>query len=875
MKQYSTLFHSVLLLLLTISLPNLVFSQNTNLKTNDLAVIKQLLIDEYDYSKNDLKELSILQSLLSSNHKAKYLYIQQYFQEVPIFNAISVATIGDKVRLSKPKFVKDINTLYRTEKENSFQSALETVLKSENISKHIISNSLSTQKDGYLLIPQEESPNFPFRIRKEWLVQSNMLHKCWSIEAYFKSKNSYKKYLVSMQSNEILHDVSYQKTCSFSANHKHDCSESHFEKPIINSAENFLNNIEGQYLVFAKQTESGVVPLESPLVDNQNLIINPADMTASPMGWHSDGTSTFTDTRGNNANVLSSTFDFDDGMPIRPNGGENLIFDEATVDSLNPSSNINQSITNNFFMTNYIHDLLFHYGFDEASGNFQKVNFTNNGNENDEVIVVSNRSGVDSETFNNATFSSPPDGLNGIMNTAFWGGLNLTATFSSASNTQLDESTDVGFATFEEPPYTTDWEDWVDLKLVPVEDDGTESGQACGEITNATEVDGNIALIDRGECFFVDKVIKAQEIGAIGVVICNNVDGQTVGMSGNSNVPINIHSIMLRKQVCDSIKVALQQDSVLITLSEDGSSFYSVDFDNGVIAHEYGHGLSIRLTGGAGTSSCLDNSEQMGEGISDFLTLTTTVTNNNTPQSRSIGAYVSGQEINGQGIRLAPYTNDLEENGLTYNAIRGSMSEHFIGTVWASALWDIYLGLVDRYGFDENLKTGSGGNNIALQLMVEGLKIQPCEPGFQDARDAILMADTILYDAANACLLWEAFARRGMGTEMDQGFTTSVDDGVESFKRPQSCETTNNSEYDLSNNIQVIPNPTESTFTLSIDNYEYPENIKIYSINGALIRQIDINKANQEININNLSAGIYFINLTINNQSVTKKIVKH
>jgi hypothetical protein len=31
------------------------------------------------------------------------------------------------------------------------------------------------------------------------------------------------------------------------------------------------------------------------------------------------------------------------------------------------------------------------------------------------------------------------------------------------------------------------------------------------------------------------------------------------------------------------------------------------DFDNGIIAHEYGHGISTRLAGGANNSSCLDN----------------------------------------------------------------------------------------------------------------------------------------------------------------------------------------------------------------------------------------------------------------------------
>ena len=43
------------------------------------------------------------------------------------------------------------------------------------------------------------------------------------------------------------------------------------------------------------------------------------------------------------------------------------------------------------------------------------------------------------------------------------------------------------------------------------------------------------------------------------------------------------------------------------------------DLDNGVIAHEYGHGISNRLTGGPTTVTCLNNAEQMGEGWSDWF----------------------------------------------------------------------------------------------------------------------------------------------------------------------------------------------------------------------------------------------------------------
>src|SRR5690606_26959314 len=47
------------------------------------------------------------------------------------------------------------------------------------------------------------------------------------------------------------------------------------------------------------------------------------------------------------------------------------------------------------------------------------------------------------------------------------------------------------------------------------------------------------------------------------------------------------------------------------------------DFDNGIITHEYGHGVSNRLTGGPANASALTTiqSRGMGEGWSDFFAL--------------------------------------------------------------------------------------------------------------------------------------------------------------------------------------------------------------------------------------------------------------
>lgn len=74
---------------------------------------------------------------------------------------------------------------------------------------------------------------------------------------------------------------------------------------------------------------------------------------------------------------------------------------------------------------------------------------------------------------------------------------------------------------------------------------------------------------------------------------------------------------------------------------------------------------------------------------------------------------------------------------------------HGVGFIWATMLWEMTWNLIDEYGFDPDLYNGSGGNNLALQLVIDGLKLQPCSPGFIDACDAILAADRINNGGAN------------------------------------------------------------------------------------------------------------------------------
>ncbi len=224
------------------------------------------------------------------------------------------------------------------------------------------------------------------------------------------------------------------------------------------------------------------------------------------------------------------------------------------------------------------------------------------------------------------------------------------------------------------------------------------------------------------------------------------------------------------------------------------------DLDNVIIAHEYGHGISTRLVGGP-SSNVLGGSEQMGEGWSDWLGLIMTIRPGDTRDTaRGLGTYAIGQDTDGSGIRPTRYATNLAVNGTTYGDISGLAVPHGVGYGFATILWDMTWDLIDLEGYDNDLYTGNGGNNIAMALVIEGLKNTANNPGYVSGRDGILQADQDLYGGQYNCLIWDAFARRGVGVdavENSNGGTNTNTDQVVSFVSgcsgpppPASCNST-------------------------------------------------------------------------------------
>ena len=406
------------------------------------------------------------------------------------------------------------------------------------------------------------------------------------------------------------------------------------------------------------------LPLESPNDGPRSIVVDPHDAAASPFGWHDDdgvAGAEHETTRGNNVVAREDT-DADDTNGALANGGATLSFDHPLDLTEAPSRYRDAAITNLFYWNNVLHDLHFHYGFDEAAGNFQQTNYTDQGEDTDPVFADAQ----DGFWINNATMATPPDGQSPRMEMYLW------------ENTQPSRDSDL---------------------------------------------------------------------------------------------------------------------------------------DSGVIIHEYGHGVSNRLTGGPSNADALNaiQSASLGEGWSDWWSLMLTQTADDQQEdSFPLGAYSEGLD---EGIRRHPYSFDLAANPITFGDFNFNNEVHDAGEIWASALWDLNWLLIDKHGFDEDSYHGSGGNNLAMQLVMDGLKLQPDNPSFIDARDAILAADKVLTDGENQREMWTAFARRGLGYEADDGGGSDSTTVRESF--------------------EISPG-SQGTLRIAREFYELDESIEITLLDGDL-----------------------------------------
>ncbi|MEP7042985.1 MAG: M36 family metallopeptidase [Dokdonella sp.] len=543
-------------------------------------------------------------------------------------------------------------------------------------------------------------------------------------------------------------------------------------------------------------------PLTAPnLVTLVNAISDPNSVAINDP-WLADAA---TETTGNNVNAYAN---LTGGDPLNAPGDYRAdltsaaTFDRTYDTTLDPAVSTDQikaSVTQLFYMNNWLHDWYYDVGFDEAAGNAQANNFGRGGNQNDALRAQ----GQDVSGTDNANMTTPADGGTPFMRMYIFNGRGgARITYSGG----LTGEPPGGVGTGGFGPTNFDLSNEL-VRPAPLD--------ACVALTNAGDVAGKVVLVDRGSCDFNLKAKNAETAGPVGVIIANvatsSSPGDPPGMAPSTPpVAVAIGTLSINFDDGEAIRAAVAAGTVDVHLQRASGIRRDGTIDNGVIAHEWGHYISNRLVGNANGLST-NQAGGMGEGFGDFHAMLLQVRAEDalvaaTPDfsgAYSTAGYVSstfvtlpGQINNGYyyGLRRYPYSIDFSKNPLTYRYIvdgvelpddpapafgasGDSNSEvHATGEVWANMLWGCYASLLrdsDRLSFLE-------AQDRMKRYLVAAYKMMPNAPTFIDARDALLNVMQS-QSAEDYALCGTAFAQRGLGLGAVAGDPDDNSGAVESF----------------------------------------------------------------------------------------------
>ena len=224
------------------------------------------------------------------------------------------------------------------------------------------------------------------------------------------------------------------------------------------------------------------------------------------------------------------------------------------------------------------------------------------------------------------------------------------------------------------------------------------------------------------------------------------------------------------------------------------ATFYSPcvdgDYDMSVIAHEYGHMISNRMVAGPNANLSGNQAQAMGESWSDLSAVEFLNSQALVPVADenpfAVGPYVTGDKV--AGIRnYAMNDSPLNYSDVGYDFAcnqAGTCTQrtqvHADGEIWSATNFDIRREMIEAY----NASFPAGDIGLQQACVAGALPVTQC-PGNRrweqlvfdawllmatggvsmvDARNAMLAADLLRFGGANQALLWNAFARRGLGT---------------------------------------------------------------------------------------------------------------
>ena len=227
-----------------------------------------------------------------------------------------------------------------------------------------------------------------------------------------------------------------------------------------------------------------------------------------------------------------------------------------------------------------------------------------------------------------------------------------------------------------------------------------------------------------------------------------NFQRDNFGRSGRPSDPVDTRAHSGQVQGTANMLTLVDGRSPIMNMGLVTSTNRHTAFDSSVVFHEFTHGVTNRLVGGPLNDTALEEPQSggMGEGWSDYIACTI---NNSTV----VGDWVIGRA---GGIRRFPYDSQFPDHFGMLGT--GRYTEvHNIGEIWCATLVEM----------NRNI-----GTKLAVQLVVDALKLTPANPSFLNVRDAILRALDNKRAAGQLTQsehtearrgIWTAFAKFGMG----------------------------------------------------------------------------------------------------------------
>jgi len=486
-------------------------------------------------------------------------------------------------------------------------------------------------------------------------------------------------------------------------------------------------------------TDAYKVFRKDPITTPQGVVQGPgAGNAESPAGWLLAGAQRSTNITGNNVKAyldVVSDNRVDAGGTAITNG---RFVATATLDQ-SPSTTGNRAVAvqNLFYLNNVLHDELYRHGFTEGVGNFQENNFGGGGKDSDSV----NAEAQDGGGIDNANFATPTDGSNPRMQMYLWTGKGthevvVNNTSYRAQGAEFGPALDASGLN----------------GVLAVANDGVGTTSDACEAIAAGSLNGKVAIVDRGTCDFVVKVKNAQNAGAVAAIVANNRNGTSILTMGGTDASITIPSVFVGQFDGATLKAA-GAVSATVRLKDPAPLHRDGDVDSDIVFHEYCHGLTWRMIGRM--SGPLAGA--IGEGMSDVCAVMMN-------ENDVVGEYSFDDPL---GLRRFPYAN----YPLTYGDITGA-EVHADGELYGAIGWQLLQNF------------GTARKDALFTYMVDGMNFTPAQPSYEQMRDGILQAA----DSADECLVWQAFAKYGVGvgaTGVATGKSVSI---AESFVLPANCQ---------------------------------------------------------------------------------------